>query len=137
MAEFSPSGARLHALIGDAVLDIPFHLIERIEQALADGVMPDIQPALIAHLRMMDNGDGFNGVPWDEPGLPPDRSGQLARVSRNVRALGALMRLLQAAHLARLQGGEVHALGDEVEQALMVAGRELAQASGEVLEAWG
>ncbi|MBA8681339.1 hypothetical protein [Stenotrophomonas tumulicola] len=133
MAEFSPTGARLHALIGDAVLDLPFHLVERLEHALADGVTPEMTPALIGHLRLMERGDAGDGMPWDEPGLPDGRSGELARVSRNLTALSALWRLLQAAYMARRHGGAGQGLGEDMEQALILAGRELADSAGVAL----
>ncbi|QNR96417.1 hypothetical protein ICJ04_12915 [Stenotrophomonas sp. 169] len=52
MGEFSPPGARLHALIGDAVLDIPRHLAERLETTLKAQGMGDPTPALMAHLTL-------------------------------------------------------------------------------------
>lgn len=135
MAAFSPPGARLHALIGDAVLDIPFHLVERLDAALADGGMPEPKPALIDFLDSMQRGDASDGEPWGEAGLPVDRCADLARVSRNLAALSAVMRLLHAVHRTRQQGDGRSSLDARVEQGLLLAGRELADSAVAVLDA--
>ena len=50
MGVFSPPGTRLHALIGDAMLDIPVYLVERLEQTLDAQGRAVATLALIAHL---------------------------------------------------------------------------------------
>ena len=48
MAVFFPPSARLHDLIGDAVLDLPAHLVERLERALTEPRGADLVPAFRA-----------------------------------------------------------------------------------------
>ena len=50
MGVFSPPGTRLHALIGDAMLDLPVYLVERLEQTLDAQGRAVAMLALIAHL---------------------------------------------------------------------------------------
>ena len=130
---FSTPGARLHALIGDAVLDPPFHLLERLEQALADGGVPEATPALIGHLRLMQHGEDGPAVLWEEDGMRPGRRGELARAGRSLRALGTVMQLLHAAQQTRLHGGPGQELGDRMEDGLLLAGRELVQSMEDAL----
>ncbi len=127
MGQFSPPGARLHALIGDAVLDIPRDLVERLETTLKSQGMSDPTPALLSHLTLMHHGESADGTLWEEEGLGMGRCGDLALASRSLQGLHGILQILHAAHLTRQHAGPDQQLGDHLQGALLQAGRQLAQ----------
>lgn len=133
MGAFSPPGARLHSLIGDALFDLPGHLVQRLEEKLTEHGMADPTPALIAHLTLMHHGEAADGALWDEPAIPLGRRGDLALVSRSLHGLSGILQILHAAQLARRHAGPEQHLGDHIEDALFHAGRELADAAAHAL----
>lgn len=135
MGVFSPPGARLHALIGDAMLDLPAHLAERLEKTLEAQGMSDPTPALIAHLTLMHHGESADGSLWEEPGLSLGRCGDLALASRSLHGLQGILQILQAAHLTRQHAGPEQQLGAHLQDALFQAARQLAVAAQDALHA--
>lgn len=133
MGVFSPPGARLTALIGDAVLDLPAHIVNRLEETLASQGMVDPTPALVAHLSLMHHGEAADGQLWQEAGLRAGRQGDLALASRSLKGLVGLLQILHAAHLTRRHAGPEQQLGDHLEDALFLAGRELAESAQDAL----
>jgi hypothetical protein len=133
MGAFSPPGARLNALIGDAVLDIPAHLVERLEKTLEAQGMQDPTPTLLAHLTLMHHGESADGTLWEEQGLGPGRCGDLAIASRSLQALHGVLQILHAAQRTRRHAGPEQQLGDHLEEALYFAGRQLAQTASDAL----
>lgn len=133
MGVFSPPGARLHALIGDAMLDLPSHLVERLERTLETHGMTDPTPALIAHLTLMHHGESADGTLWEEPALRPGRCGDLALASRSLHGLNGVLQILHAAHLSRRHAGPEQHLGEHLEDALFHAGRQLAETARDAL----
>lgn len=127
MGVFSPPGARLHALIGDAMLDLPSELVERLESRLEAHGMADPTPALVSHLTLMHYGESGDGTLWDEPGLRAGRRGDLALASRSLHGLTGILQILHAAQMTRRHAGPEQHLGDHLEEALFHAGRQLAE----------
>jgi len=133
MGVFSPPGARLHSLIGDAMLDLPSHLVERLERTLEAHGMNDPTPALIAHLTLMHHGESTDGTRWETLGLSAVRCAELALASRSLHGLHGVLQILHAAHLTRLHAGPEQQLGDHLEDALFHAGRQLAETAADAL----
>ncbi|GAB3044703.1 hypothetical protein [Stenotrophomonas tumulicola] len=127
MGIFSPPGARLNALIGDAVLELPSHIVERLEQKLAELGMEDPTPALVAHLTLMHHDAGADSLPWQEAGLWPGHPDDLATLGHSVQGLDALLQILHAAHLTRRHAGPEQQLGDHLEGLLFLAASELVE----------
>jgi len=134
MTCFIPDAARLRALIGDAVLDLPADVVLRMEHALDQTAQDKAAAAFIARVARSNYPLAADGSLWDEPGVPMERNETLAQVSRSVQGLITVLQLLGAAIAHR--GEASHApLGDHVVHGLLLAGRELADSASDALHA--
>lgn len=128
MACFHPNAERLHALIGDAVLDLPASVVTQLETLL-------VQPRATSFMHQMARMNyplAADGTVWDEPGATIERSEALAQVSRSLHGLGTVLALLAAGLMQRRDPG-AEQLGDNVLQGLLAAGRELVESATDAL----
>lgn len=101
MSDLLPDYPRLHALLGDAVRDIPNALAEKMEDALSDAAESAPLSAFFAFLRGHGEGRCADGSPWVETRLTPGRVLDLALATRSASGITALTAVLHAAHIAR------------------------------------
>lgn len=118
MSENPYLSPRLRALIGDAVLEMPPALIEKLEAIVAW--------QRTAYLRGEARADTlFDDIPM--------RSS--VQIGRKLHCLGILLEFLHAAHLDQRDGSASPLLAEHVVEGLWVTCRDLAQSAALVLEA--
>ncbi|WMJ69647.1 hypothetical protein [Stenotrophomonas sp. 24(2023)] len=105
MSVLLPCYPRLHALIGDAVRELPTALAEKMEDALCDAAENAPTPAFFTVLDDHGRGHCADGEPWSELRLTPGRALDLARATRSLSGVSAVLAVLHAAHVAREDDG--------------------------------
>jgi len=101
MPDLLPDYPRLHALLGDAVRDLPNVLAEKMEDALSDAAESAHPSAFLTFLQGHGKGHRADGTPWAENRLTPGRAFDLALATRSASGITALTAILHAAHVAR------------------------------------
>lgn len=101
MPDLLPDYPRLHALLGDAVRDLPNALAEKLEDALSDAAESAPPSAFFTFLQGHGKGQRADGTPWSENRLTPGRAFDLALATRSASGITALTAMLHAAHVAR------------------------------------
>jgi len=133
MACFTPESPRLHALIGDAVLDLPAAIVLQLEQVLSHSRHEGMAAAFVERLARANYPLAADGTLWDEPGVPLERNETLAQVSRSLEGLATVLHLLTAA-LAHRSVGDAP-LGEHMLRGLLLSGRELVDSARDALHA--
>jgi len=133
MSRFLPDVAHLHALIGDAVLDVPAPVAQKLERALAQQALPAAAPNFVSHLLRVHHAVGGHGGLWEEPGVTVERNETLAQVSRNLRGLTTVLQLLSAAIVHNRHAANDEQIADHLLQGLVLAGCELTDSATEAL----
>ncbi|KAF1015544.1 MAG: hypothetical protein GAK31_01018 [Stenotrophomonas maltophilia] len=100
-----PAYTRLRALIGDAARELPNALAEKMEDALCDAAEAEPTPAFFSALDDHGSGHCADGAPWSELRITPGRALDLARATRSVSGIAAVLAVLHAAHVAREDDG--------------------------------
>jgi len=100
MSDLLPDYPRLHALLGDAVRDLPNALAEKMEDALSDAAESAPPSAFFTFLQGHSKGHRADGTPWAEIRLTPGRALDLALATRSASGITALTAMLHAAHVA-------------------------------------
>jgi len=132
MSRFLPDVAHLHALIGDAVLEMPPHVAQQLERALAERALPP-SPNVVAHMARAHHPVGGHGGLWDEPGVSPERNETLAQVSRSLRGLTTVLQLLSATLAHNRTAADDAQLAPHVVDGLVAASRELTDSATDAL----
>jgi len=132
MARFTPDATRLHALIGDTVLDLPSNVVMQLENVLEHAQQQSAGNAFMTHMARMHYPTAADGSLWDEPGVSPERNETLAQVSRSLRGIGTVLHLLSAAVTQQRHAG-AEQIGEHVLQGLLLAGRELVDSATDAL----
>lgn len=101
MPDLRPDYPRLHALLGDALRDLPDALAEKMEDALSDAAASSPPSAFFTHLLGHGRNLRADGQPWTETRLSPGRAFDLALATRCASGITALTAVLQASHVAR------------------------------------
>ncbi|SMR80764.1 MULTISPECIES: hypothetical protein [Stenotrophomonas] len=101
MPDLLPDYPRLHALLGDAVRDLPNALAEKMEDALSDAAESVPPSAFFTFLQGHGKGHCADGKPWADTRLTPGRAFDLALATRSASGIAALIAMLHAAHIAR------------------------------------
>ncbi|HEL2979970.1 TPA: hypothetical protein UMB92_002844 [Stenotrophomonas maltophilia] len=101
MSDLLPDYPRLHALLGDAVRDLPNALAEKMEDALSDAAESIPPSAFFAFLDRYGKQRCADGQAWTEIRLTPARAFDLALATRSASGIAALSAVLHAAHVAR------------------------------------
>lgn len=101
MPDLLPDYPRLHALLGDAVRDLPDALAEKMEDALCEAAESIPRSAFLTFLDRHGKQLRADGEPWAETRLTPGRAFDLALATRSASGITALSALLHAAHVAR------------------------------------
>jgi len=129
MACFTPNAEHLHALIGDAILDIPAPIVAKLEAVLAHRSTS----AFMEQMARTNYPLAASGTVWDEPGVSMERSEALAQVSRSLRGLGTVLAFVSAGITQRRDAAAAEQLSDDVLQGLLMAGRELVDSATDAL----
>jgi len=132
MIDPSPARARLHALIGDAVHDLPPHFIRKLERILADQARVETTTDRVVNLFRHRNRAFASNDRHHEAKLAAlsDRV-QTASISRKLAGLSTIVQILDAAHHCRDDKSDEPVLGADMVEGLLVAGRELFDAVDE------
>lgn len=101
MSDLLPDYPRLHALLGDAVRDLPNALAEKMEDALSDAAESIPRSAFFAFLDRYGKQRRADGEAWTETRLTPARAFDFALATRSASGIAALSAVLHAAHVAR------------------------------------
>lgn len=121
------SAVRLHALLGDAMHDLPRHFIEkleRIERALGRTEDP-------SHLSLVtDVAQGVSAACASAADEPELRT-MVAVPVRTLQGLDAIMEILHAVHLGQHDGDREAVLSEHLVEGLIVSGRALVRASAD------
>lgn len=129
------SAKRLHSLIGDKISEFPPHFIERLEQRLEESEQLRPPEDRVVHLRLVPN------VGSDVPSLGPDspadlaRQGKVAVSLRTLQALGSVLEILHAVHVARPEETPETMISDQMVEGLIVCGKEMVESAK--AEMWG
>ena len=111
MSRHYPPAHRLHALVGDAVLDLPARAVEKLEALLADHPVLACLCDPVARAAWLFAASNRRGNPTVE--------------QRRLHGLAAILEILHAEHLSLHDGGSEPILGQELVEGLLVASREL------------
>lgn len=122
-----PDYPRLHALLGDAVRDLPNALAETMEDALCDAAESTPRPAFFSALESLRMPHCADGRAWTELRLSAARGQDLARATRTASGLAAVLSVLHAAHVAREEEGPATYPGSDVVDGLFRAGAALVE----------
>jgi len=126
MTDSSPAHDRLHALLGDALHDLPPRFVSRLERILAEQPLEAPGSGRVVDItrgRQRARIDGGHGPEAWQP-LPLQRE-CAASISRKLAGLSTIVQILDAAHHCRDEERDSPVLGAHVVEGLLVAAREL------------
>ncbi|WP_312681775.1 hypothetical protein [Stenotrophomonas chelatiphaga] len=129
------SAKRLYALIGDRISEFPPYFIERLEHRLEETEQLRARSEHTVNLRLVPD------VGSDAPLLGPDshaevkRHGKVGVPIRTLQALGSVLEILHAVHVAKPQVHPEAQITGRMVEGLIVCGREMVKSS--MAEMWG
>ena len=129
------SAQRLYALIGDRISEFPPRFLERLEHRLEESEQLRARSECTFNLRLVPD------VGSDAPLLGPDSHAELKREGkvgvpiRTLQALGSILEILHAAHVAKPEVHPEAAITGQMVEGLIVCGREMVTSS--MAEMWG
>jgi len=127
MSQHPLSSARLRALLGDAIHDLPPYFIEELERKLEQYDRDHPAAARLSRLSM-EAGESIeyeSGGSWTRPTIEET----VCVPVRTLQGLDAILELLHAAHIGQRDGDIDAMLSDHLVEGLIVAGRALARSS--------
>ena len=125
------SAERLYSLIGDKISEFPPHFIERLEQKLEEFAQLRPRGDRVVQLQRVPS-VGSN-APSSGPDSPADRN--VAVPFRTLLALGTVLEILHAVHVARPEETPETMISDQMVEGLIVCGREMVESAK--AETWG
>ncbi|WP_182655919.1 hypothetical protein [Stenotrophomonas lacuserhaii] len=119
------SAKRLHALLGDRMLDFPPHFIERLERRLEEYETSRSRGESVVHLRLVANNveNALQNTPEQR-----EESAYASRVAvpmRTLQGLACVLDLLHAAYTARINGITNSGISERHVEGLLLAGQAL------------
>ncbi len=116
------AGARLYAVIGEAVHDLPPRFVSRLEGILK--AQEDAQYAGHPAVPSVSQQSGhING----------GKRAHLMMIERKLSGLDAILEILHAAHIDAAEGADEPVIGEHLVEGLLVAGRDLLKTSRDAL----
>ncbi len=134
MTDSSPAHDRLHALLGDALHDLPPRFVSRLERILAEqqSEAPGCDRVVdINRGRQRTRIDGGHSPQAWQPLTP--QGAHAAAISRKLAGLSTIVQILDAAHHCRDDNCHSPVLGAHMVEGLLMAGRELFDAVDQAL----
>ncbi|MDY1034026.1 hypothetical protein [Stenotrophomonas sp. CFBP8980] len=125
------SAERLYSLIGDKISEFPPHFIERLERKLEEFAQLRPRGDRVVQLQRVPS-VGSN-APSSGPHGPADRN--VAVPFRTLLALGTVLEILHAVHVARPEETPETMISDQMVEGLIVCGREMVESVK--AETWG
>lgn len=132
MNDPSPAHTRLHALIGDAVHDLPPRFIRKLEHILADQTCVETTTDRVVNLfRHRNRASATDDKNEAHRPISVFHQNRAASISRKLAGLSAIVQILDAAHHCREGESSEPVLGTDMVEGLLAAGRELFDAVDE------
>lgn len=125
------SAERLYSLIGDKISEFPPHFIERLERKLEEFAQLRPRGDRVVQLQRVPS-VGSN-APSSGPHSPADRN--VAVPFRTLLALGTVLEILHAVHVARPEETPETMISDQMVEGLIVCWREMVESAK--AETWG
>ncbi len=126
MTDPSPVSARLYALIGDAIQDLPPLFINRLERILAaPGSMGTTTKRVVNLFREQNPASAADEQRSDGRPISVFHQTRAASISRRLAGLSAIVQVPEAAHHRREGESAEPVLGAHLVEGLLMAGREL------------
>jgi len=134
MEPHSPLAAkRLYALMGDKMLDVPPHFIERLERRLEAFETSRTHKHVVVPLRLVSDIEDDAALTGDDGGEEPQRAALIAVPIRTLQALASIFEILHAAHMGKQDVQSEGNVSSLMVEGLILSGRDLVRSAADAM----